>query len=992
MYGGKVKCCGSTMFLKRLYHVGYLLRLELTKDIKEVDLLNLIREYIPDAIYEKRNVNEHFIRLVLNEQNSKKSNLNLLIANLFDSFEQPEIKQNFAIQSYALTNTCLEDVFIKIGTLDQKNNENAIEVTENVEDHPLHNLERIQGLALYSQQFTAIFVKKFKLIIKNLQMFISSFYLLLIPLFLVLLLSVFVRTLPKNAEIFIESFNLKRNLDSNNRVLLLSDNFSEPSLFRKENQDWFTKEFGLKFIQSTHSNLKEALQEERNRADDNELDDQFLLVPVRLSPTNYQFHMSRKQFPIDFGGLLECFYRAIARDSNHTEDFNVNLGFELLEMKELETSIEDKSLNEFDKLTQYAISLFTSYLFSAILITVMFSFPYVVFIELPHDEINSGSLSMQIIAGLSKTLYWIGNLLFDFLFTVLIILLSGILIYSFDYYSIVRPYIGEIILTFTLASFNIILITYFIINVNLKKELSETILKYFILITGLSICIYDSIVSVRNILAPNISTNAFDKLIVKKSEKSNPAYSFALKILSPVYNFAELFFEYQNRYAANHCEKLIKSPVCEMIRTRDFDLKMNLLAFSISIVIVISLIIFINYNSALVQRLLESVKLTLFQRSNQQQLRTNEQQLLNPTTSSPREQADIVEVNYLSNIQDPNIDKEKQLAQMLIETNNLQSNIVVVHDLYKLYGSLEAVNHLSFTVKRGECFALLGINGAGKSTTFDMIAGSQMPTSGSIILDGFTFSSDPYEYFRRLGYCPQVNTHTSHISVSDNLRFYARINGLPSNLIDKAVRTLIDECDLKEQKFKFAENLSGGNKRKLSTAISLIGKKDLILLDEPTTGVDPVARRKLLKTIEFYKKDLKTSFILTSHSMDEVEKLCSRISIMVAGKFKAIGTFNYLKEKYSQGFTITIRIKNNLKLKDYIKSLKDRMHQDFNGQATLKEFYMNSMVYIILSKSFNWSHLFRLMEKIKTEFQLEDFLISETNLEQIFLSFANSKN
>ena len=125
--------------------------------------------------------------------------------------------------------------------------------------------------------------------------------------------------------------------------------------------------------------------------------------------------------------------------------------------------------------------------------------------------------------------------------------------------------------------------------------------------------------------------------------------------------------------------------------------------------------------------------------------------------------------------------------------------------------------------------------------------------------------------------------------------------------------------------------------------------------------------------------------------MDEVEQLCSRISIMVAGKFKALGTFSYLKEKYSQGFTITIKIKELNKSEEYVESLKGRMAIDFHGKATCKEFYMNTMVYIILSKEFNWSQLFRAMESIKASLDLDDFLVSETNLEQIFLSFAENK-
>lgn len=109
---------------------------------------------------------------------------------------------------------------------------------------------------------------------------------------------------------------------------------------------------------------------------------------------------------------------------------------------------------------------------------------------------------------------------------------------------------------------------------------------------------------------------------------------------------------------------------------------------------------------------------------------------------------------------------------------------------------------------------------------------------------------------------------------------------------------------------------------------------------------------------------------------------------MVKGSFKVLGTFSYLRDKYSQGFTITIKIKDSNNNKDYIDQLKERMERDFENNATMKEFYMNTICYIIGSKVYNWSHLFRKMEQIKFDLNLVDFLLEDTNLESIFLSFS----
>ena len=414
---------------------------------------------------------------------------------------------------------------------------------------------------------------------------------------------------------------------------------------------------------------------------------------------------------------------------------------------------------------------------------------------------------MQIIAGLSKTLYWITNYLFDFIFLIIVFGFGCIGLYCFDKYEILSPDIGLIFMSFVFAMATCLLVTYFIVNLNIKKQTTDTLIKYSLLITGIAAGIYDIIYLAL-------------KLQDYSLEKSLPTGSFMLKVLSPVYNTVDIMFEIIIRYMIRTCQKnLTRSDRCVYIRLRDYDLKYNILAYLISMSIFALLIFLVNYYDHKAKKIIERAK-GIFKSG------IEIERALEQTTPLRGE----VDVNFLSGIEDPNIEKEKELTQMLIETNNSQSNILVVHDLYKMFGSLQAVDHLSFTVKREECFGLLGVNGAGKTTTFKMIGGAHHSTSGKIVLDNYTFEKNPYEYYRRLGYCTQENTHTKRITVTDHLIFYAKINGIPSRLIDKTVKTLIEECDLQDHKFKFAEKLSGGNKRKLSTAIALIGKKDLILL------------------------------------------------------------------------------------------------------------------------------------------------------------------
>ena len=193
-----------------------------------------------------------------------------------------------------------------------------------------------------------------------------------------------------------------------------------------------------------------------------------------------------------------------------------------------------------------------------------------------------------------------------------------------------------------------------------------------------------------------------------------------------------------------------------------------------------------------------------------------------------------------------------------------------------------AINNLNFCVEPGECFGLLGLNGAGKTTTFKCITQKLSPTNGTIYINGKDTSNNFKEFKSLIGYCPQYDAIFKYMTVYENLEFYARIKGVKNELIDKYVKAMIMEMSLNEYKNKVARNLSGGNKRKLSVAISLLCTPEIILLDEPSTGMDPEARRFMWTIIhKTSKKGKRSSVIMSTHSMDEAESLCKRMGIMV---------------------------------------------------------------------------------------------------------------
>jgi ABC-type multidrug transport system ATPase subunit len=220
------------------------------------------------------------------------------------------------------------------------------------------------------------------------------------------------------------------------------------------------------------------------------------------------------------------------------------------------------------------------------------------------------------------------------------------------------------------------------------------------------------------------------------------------------------------------------------------------------------------------------------------------------------------------------------------------------------------VKNISFTVNYGECFGLLGLNGAGKTTIFKAITEEHSPTHGSIYINGLNLTKNFDRVKLMFGYCPQFDAIFPYMSVYENLEFYSRIKGVAPEKLQEIIQAMIESMTLTKYTNKLAGRLSGGNKRKLSVAISMICNPPIVLLDEPSTGMDPEARRFMWAVIhKLTSKSDSNCVIMTTHAMDEAETLCRRMGIMVNGEFVCLGTSNYIKETYGYGYEIDIRIK-----------------------------------------------------------------------------------
>lgn len=220
---------------------------------------------------------------------------------------------------------------------------------------------------------------------------------------------------------------------------------------------------------------------------------------------------------------------------------------------------------------------------------------------------------------------------------------------------------------------------------------------------------------------------------------------------------------------------------------------------------------------------------------------------------------------------------------------------IVTTQLSKRYKDVTAVDNLNLTVEQGELFALLGVNGAGKTTTIKMLSCLIKPTSGEAVLLGDNIVSNPYGVKSKINISPQETAVAANLSVIENLIFTAGIYGQDSRTAKKGADEIALRFGLNDVRKKKAKQLSGGMQRRLSIAMALISNPKILFLDEPTLGLDVLARRELWSSIKALKG--KVTIILTTHYMDEVETLSDRVGVMANGKLTAIGTVEDLTEQ-----------------------------------------------------------------------------------------------
>jgi ABC-2 type transport system ATP-binding protein len=235
--------------------------------------------------------------------------------------------------------------------------------------------------------------------------------------------------------------------------------------------------------------------------------------------------------------------------------------------------------------------------------------------------------------------------------------------------------------------------------------------------------------------------------------------------------------------------------------------------------------------------------------------------------------------------------------------------LAVLSDVVKRYHGKLTVDHVNVSIREGEIFGLLGPNGAGKSTTISMICGLLAMDGGEIVIDGVSVAANPLEVKKRIGLVPQELALYDTMSAAENVTFFGRLYGLRGKLLKDRVAEALEFTGLSDRAKEKPSTFSGGMKRRLNIACAIMHRPKLIIMDEPTVGIDPQSRNHILESVKALNK-LGSTVIYTSHYMEEVAAICDRVAIMDKGHIIACGTEKELRERVAHEEKIVIKATN----------------------------------------------------------------------------------
>ncbi|GAM27253.1 hypothetical protein SAMD00019534_104280 [Acytostelium subglobosum LB1] len=344
-------------------------------------------------------------------------------------------------------------------------------------------------------------------------------------------------------------------------------------------------------------------------------------------------------------------------------------------------------------------------------------------------------------------------------------------------------------------------------------------------------------------------------------------------------------------------------------------------------------------------------------------------------TPSPIKESDLYAMN---DSQDPDIVGEGTCVTM----DNFRDHSLVIRNLQKKYGKKRVVNNLSISAEKGKIVALLGHNGAGKTTTINMVTGQTTITAGQVFVHGYDVSTQMEHIRTMLGLCPQFDVYWPDFTAREHLTIMTLVKEKRDN-IKEDINQILASVRLSSVGDNQVSSYSGGMRRRLSVAIGIIGEPKVVILDEPTTGIDPANRRYIWKLIKSIKKD--KLILLTTHSMEEADALGDKILIMDQGQLSGCGTSLHLKDRYGSGYKLHLITTDLEKTQEFVRShLPD---------AALDRINSMNIIYTIPTMDQNFSNFLKLLATNTNNIEalITDWQIQNTTLEDVFLHLVRKQ-
>ncbi|KUF75756.1 ABC transporter A family member 1 [Phytophthora nicotianae] len=902
MAEGELRCCGSALYLKNQFGVGYNLTIVKEENCDDSKVIDFVSRYIPSSRVLSNVGTEIAFQLPLDSSSQFPTMFRKMDENL----------SKLQILSYGISVTTMEEVFIKVAEVSDEDQQHTLQnrvkqhgitsqesipiVGDKPADGHYHGLERTgsslaltRSRSIFWTQMVAMIQKRFRMARRDKKLFVVG---LLLPVaWLIFGLSILKAAGLTNDDPFIE-LSLSGLEDEEGPVLV-------PSYCAQSSGSWCGTALGSAYY--TGASIVTLSQDDIGNPPyssdsptvfDVEYNDPSINA---TDATGYQLKVSQEIFNRAFSdGISDQFGGYLIRADEESNVFGYNVlinttlthgsvvfkAFMDQSLYRLMATQHDSSIGASDisltvnnhplPLTADNTALFTAYISFTSVLFIVIAFAYypasIVVMLVRERSPDHNSKHQQLVSGVGINSFWTANYIWDFTVFLVPAAFALILIQAYDLATLTgssscvscddSTFIAVIVL---LLVFGLAICPHAYCWSYLFKDpaSSQTYMILINFILGLALMIV-----------------SFVMQVIESTESADKALQFIWR-LSPLFCLGR---------------GLLNLTIIEITQTggaEDDDNNISKDPFALE-----------NTGYAIIYLIFDAVLYYAIAVG-------IDYAMTFPKIKSAMSKDPDIPVEHKE------IDEDVRDEVDRVLMGGADNDTIKLQNLRKVYrkGEKVAVRDLSFGLKQGECFGFLGINGAGKTTTMKMLTGDIVPTSGNATLSGYDILTQQVEVRRQIGYCPQFDALIDLLTVREHLELFAKIKGVQSSDLDFVVREKMEQLNLTAFEDKLAGSLSGGNKRKLSVAIAMIGSPRILFLDEPSTGMDPVSRRfmwDVISEISTYNKE--STVVLTTHSMEECEALCTRVGIMVGGELKCLGSVQHLKNRFGDGLMFDAKL------------------------------------------------------------------------------------